>query len=93
MRQARAQLAGYYLLGLPVALGGAFGLAAGGRGGVYFLWGGVALAMLAASLLVIVLRVASAVRTPTIRLVSSKQPPELQLGSGLTWHLFNSHIW
>ena len=30
---------------------------------------------------------------PTIRLVSTKQPPELNIGMGLTWHLFNSHIW
>ena len=30
---------------------------------------------------------------PTIRLVSTKQPPELSIVKGLTWHLFNSHIW
>ena len=30
---------------------------------------------------------------PTIRLVSTKQPPELNIGTGLTWHLFLSHIW
>ena len=29
----------------------------------------------------------------TIRLVSSKHPPELSLATGHTWHLFNSHIW
>ena len=29
----------------------------------------------------------------TIRLVSTKQPPELSIVMGLTWHLFNSHIW
>ena len=28
-----------------------------------------------------------------IRLVSTSQPPELTLARGLTWHLFNSHIW
>ena len=28
-----------------------------------------------------------------IRLVSSNQKPELSLKIGLTWHLFNSHIW
>ena len=32
-------------------------------------------------------------KIPTIRLVSTKQPPELSIGTGLTWHLFNSHIW
>ncbi|EOD41030.1 hypothetical protein EMIHUDRAFT_108214 [Emiliania huxleyi CCMP1516] len=30
---------------------------------------------------------------PTIRLVSTNQPPELSVGMGITWHLFNSHIW
>jgi len=30
---------------------------------------------------------------PTIRLVSTKQPPELTIAQGLTWHLFLSHIW
>ena len=30
---------------------------------------------------------------PTIRIVSTKQPPELSIVLGLTWHLFNSHIW
>ena len=32
-------------------------------------------------------------KVPTIRLVSTKQPPELNIVLGLTWHLFNSHIW
>jgi len=32
-------------------------------------------------------------KVPTIRLVSTKQPPELSIVLGLTWHLFNSHIW
>ena len=32
-------------------------------------------------------------KIPTIRLVSTKQPPELSIVMGLTWHLFNSHIW
>ncbi|EOD06896.1 hypothetical protein EMIHUDRAFT_453350 [Emiliania huxleyi CCMP1516] len=32
-------------------------------------------------------------KIPTIRLVSTKQPPELSIAMGLTWHLFNSHIW
>ena len=32
-------------------------------------------------------------KIPKIRLVSTKQPPELSIGMGLTWHLFNSHIW
>ena len=32
-------------------------------------------------------------KVPTIRLVSTKQPPELSIGTDLTWHLFNSHIW
>ena len=30
---------------------------------------------------------------PTIRLVSTNQPPEMSVGMGITWHLFNSHIW
>ena len=30
---------------------------------------------------------------PKIRLVSTNQPPELSIGMGITWHLFNSHIW
>ena len=30
---------------------------------------------------------------PKIRLVSTNQPPELSVGMGITWHLFNSHIW
>uniref|UniRef100_A0A7S3TEN2 Tyrosine-protein kinase ephrin type A/B receptor-like domain-containing protein n=1 Tax=Emiliania huxleyi TaxID=2903 RepID=A0A7S3TEN2_EMIHU len=29
----------------------------------------------------------------TIRLKKTKQAPELTLAKGLTWHLFNSHIW
>ena len=32
-------------------------------------------------------------KIPTIRLDSSRQKPELTLALGLTWHLFNSHIW
>ena len=32
-------------------------------------------------------------KIPKIRLVSTKQPPELNIVTGLTWHLFNSHIW
>ena len=32
-------------------------------------------------------------KIPKIRLVSTKQPPELSIVMGLTWHLFNSHIW
>ncbi|EOD25493.1 hypothetical protein EMIHUDRAFT_367322 [Emiliania huxleyi CCMP1516] len=32
-------------------------------------------------------------KVPTVRLVSTKQPPELNIGTGLTWHLFLSHIW
>ncbi|EOD09806.1 hypothetical protein EMIHUDRAFT_465372 [Emiliania huxleyi CCMP1516] len=32
-------------------------------------------------------------KVPTIRLVTTKQAPELMLGKGMTWHLFNSHIW
>jgi len=32
-------------------------------------------------------------KIPKIRLASTKQPPELSIGMGLTWHLFNSHIW
>ncbi|EOD36171.1 hypothetical protein EMIHUDRAFT_226764 [Emiliania huxleyi CCMP1516] len=30
---------------------------------------------------------------PTIQLASTKQPPELDIGTGITWHLFLSHIW
>ena len=32
-------------------------------------------------------------KVPTVRLVSTKQPPELSVVTGLTWHLFLSHIW
>ncbi|EOD27539.1 hypothetical protein EMIHUDRAFT_468827 [Emiliania huxleyi CCMP1516] len=32
-------------------------------------------------------------KAPTIRLVSTNQPPEMSVGMGITWHLFNSHIW
>ncbi|EOD17232.1 hypothetical protein EMIHUDRAFT_445249 [Emiliania huxleyi CCMP1516] len=32
-------------------------------------------------------------KVPTVRLVSTKQPPELSIGTGITWHLFLSHIW
>ena len=32
-------------------------------------------------------------RKPILRLSSTKQAPELTLGTGLTWHLFNSHVW
>ena len=32
-------------------------------------------------------------KVPTIRLVSTNQPPELSIVLGLKWHLFNSHIW
>ena len=32
-------------------------------------------------------------KIPKFRLVSTTQPPELSIGMGLTWHLFNSHIW
>ena len=32
-------------------------------------------------------------KIPRIRLVSTKQPPELSIVLGLTWQLFNSHIW
>ena len=32
-------------------------------------------------------------KVPTIRLMTTKQAPELMLGKGMTWHLFNSHIW
>ena len=32
-------------------------------------------------------------KTDRIRLVSTNQPPELSIVLGLTWHLFNSHIW
>jgi len=30
---------------------------------------------------------------PTIRLASTNQRPELTVAKGITWHLFNSHIW
>ena len=32
-------------------------------------------------------------KIPTVRLVSTKQPPELSIVRGLPWHLFHSHIW
>ena len=40
-----------------------------------------------------IIAVRRAAMVPTIRLVSSKQQPELNLALGLKWHLFNSHIW
>ena len=50
----------------------------------------VALVIFLIGAIVAVRRVA---KVPTIRLVSNKQPPELMIARGLTWHLFNSHIW
>ena len=50
----------------------------------------VVLAFFLVSAIVAARRVA---KVPTIRLVSTKQPPEMSIGTGLTWHLFNSHIW
>ena len=51
----------------------------------------------AAALLIFLVGTIIAIRrlakVPTIRLVSTKQPPELALVDGLTWHLFLSHIW
>ena len=32
-------------------------------------------------------------KVATIRLISNRQPPQLTIARGLTWHLFNSHIW
>ena len=46
---ACAQLIGYYAIGLPVALAFAFWYAHGSRDGVFWLWGGVGLAMLSAA--------------------------------------------
>ena len=51
---------------------------------------GVVLAFFLVGAIVAARRVA---KVPTIRLVSTKQPPELSIVMGLTWHLFNSHIW
>ena len=50
----------------------------------------VVLAFFLVSAIVAARRVA---KVPTIRLVSTKQPPEMSIGTGLTWHLFLSHIW
>ena len=49
LKSALAQLAGYYLLGVPFALVLAFYVYRASSVGVFFLWGGVALAMLAAA--------------------------------------------
>ena len=55
------------------------------------------LVLAAAALLIFLVGTIIAIRrlakVPTIRLVSTKQPPELSIVLGLTWHLFNSHIW
>jgi len=55
------------------------------------------LVLAAAALLIFLVGTIIAIRrlakVPTIRLVSTKQPPELALVDGLTWHLFLSHIW
>ena len=55
------------------------------------------LVLAAAALLIFLVGTIIAIRrlakVPTIRLVLTKQPPELALVDGLTWHLFLSHIW
>ena len=55
------------------------------------------LVLAAAALLIFLVGTIIAIRrlakVPTIRLVSTKQRPELALVDGLTWHLFLSHIW
>ena len=50
-------------------------------------------AMLIISLLVVVLKTASAVRMPTIRLASSGRPPVLELPPECHFHGFISHSW
>lgn len=52
---AAAQLAGYYAVGLPLGVGVAFGVLHGAEEGVYWLVGGVALAMLTAALVQLLL--------------------------------------
>ena len=55
------------------------------------------IALVAVALVIFLIGAIDAVRrvakVPTIRLVSNSQPPELTISKGLTWHLFNSHIW
>ena len=51
---------------------------------------GVALALFLVGAAAAARRVA---KVPTIRIAASKQAPELTLAKGMTWHLFNSHIW
>ena len=55
------------------------------------------LVLAAAALLIFLVGTIIAIRrlakVPTIRLVLTKQPPELALVDGLTWHLFRSRIW
>merc|ERR1719473_1025553 len=50
-------------------------------------------AMLAASLLVLLFKTVSAVRAPTIRLVTSDRPPTLELCPECHFHGFISHCW
>ncbi|EOD07169.1 hypothetical protein EMIHUDRAFT_97003 [Emiliania huxleyi CCMP1516] len=50
-------------------------------------------AMLAASLLVVLFKIISAVRAPTIRLCSSGRPPVLELSPECHFHGFISHAW
>ena len=49
--------------------------------------------MLAASLLVVLFKIVSAVRAPTIRLSSSGRPPVLELSPECHFHGFISHCW
>ena len=51
------------------------------------------LSILVFSLAGVALQAAYAHELPTLRLVASRDPPELELGHGLQWHLFLSHIW
>ena len=41
----------------------------------------------------VILAFRSATRVQKIQLAETRTPPELTVTMGLTWHLFNSHIW
>ena len=61
---------------------------------------GIVITMVTLVLSLLILFVAFAIyaarrvaKVPRILLASTNQPPEFNLAPGLTWHLFNSHIW
>ena len=61
---------------------------------------GIVITMITLILSLLILFVAFAIyaarrvaKVPRILLASTNQPPDFNLTPGLTWHLFNSHIW